>query len=352
MIARLPRKMRAVAFDRCGGPETLAMREMPVPVPGRGEVLVRVATCALNHMDLWVRQGIPGAPLVLPHIGGSDVAGTVVALGDAVASVQVGAEVVSAPGLSCGACPACRRGDEPSCPDYRIHGFQTQGGYAEYTVLPEWNVLPRPAGLDPAQAAAVPLVFLTAYHMLFTRGRLSGPRRVLVTGASGGIGTAAVQLAAAAGAEVIALTGSAWKAERLVSLGAARVVRTDAGDWPDEIRRATSHAGVDIVADNVGGSILRDAIGLLAPGGIAVTCGVTSGSEVSLPLRSFYRSQATLLGSFMGSRWELLEALRWIGAGKVRPVVGAMFPLEKTADAQRAMEAREHFGKIVLTVGS
>lgn len=340
--------MKAIVFRRHGGPEALEAAELPDPQPGPGDVRIALRAAALNHLDIWVRIGL-GATIPMPHVGGSDGAGVVDAVGPDVTSVSPGDAVMIAPGLSCGECPECLAGRESRCPSFRIHGFQTQGTYATHTVVPARNCLPVPPGMPFPEAASIPLVFLTAYHMLFTRGGLRPGETVFVPGAAGGVGIAAVQLAAAAGARVVAAAGGAEKTALARKLGAWEALDSSANkNIGDEVRHVTGGRGPDLVVDHIGGDFTPAAAAMCARGGRVVCCGATAGKQFAMPMRSLYVPEVSILGAYMGSRWELVEALRLVAHGKARPVVDRTFPLAQAADAQRRMDERRNLGKIVL----
>lgn len=339
--------MKASSFREHGGPEKLVYGDLPDPVPGPGEVLIRVKACALNHLDIWVREG-RGIPIPMPHVSGSDVAGEVAAVGPGVTGVKAGAPALVAPGLSCGTCTACRSGRDSECDAFKILGFQVQGGYAELVVVPAANVLPFPAGLSPEEAAAVPLVFLTAYHMLFTRAGLRAGETVLVQAAGSGVGSAAVQLARVAGARVIVTAGDDAKLAKARELGADAGINYRTADFPAETLRLTGGRGADVVFEHVGGDNLVKSLAATAKGGRVVTCGATAGGQVPIDLKSFYYRQVALFGSLMGARWELLEVLKLLDRKLIRPVMDSVFPLAKAGEAQQRMLDRKNMGKIVL----
>ncbi len=342
--------MRAVVYTAHGGPEVIAARSMPRPDPGPGQVLVRVRAVALNHLDLWVRRGLPRLRVTFPHIPGSDVAGVVDALGPGVRLLEAGAEVVVSPGLSCGVCAECVRGADNLCAQYAILGEHTAGGYAEYVAVPEANVLPKPPGLSFEEAAAIPLVFLTAWNMLVELARLRFGESVLVWGAGSGVGVAAIQIARLFAARVIAVAGASWKLERAKALGADEVINHREQDVEDAVRRLTGRRGVDVVFDHVGAATWQTSIRALARGGRLVTCGATSGAEAATDIRYIYGRRLSILGAWMGAKHHLREVLRLVELGRLRPVVHEIFPLADAARAQGVMERSEHFGKLVLTV--
>lgn len=341
--------MRAVVVREHGGPEALRLEERPVPEPGPGQVRVRVAAVALNHLDVWVRRGVPGHPFPLPLVPGCDIAGTLDALGPgAAAAAKPGDPVLVAPGVSCGTCGECARGDDHLCRRYGILGETCDGGCAEYAVVPAANLLPFPKGLRPEQAAALPLVFLTAWHMLVVRARVRAGEDVLVHAAGSGVSSAAIQIAKVHGARVIATVGSAAKVEKARALGADEVVNYREADFAAEVRRFTGKRGADVIVDHVGPDTWEGNIRSLAKGGRLVLCGSTSGFEVRTDTRFLFFKSLSILGSTMGSRGELFEVLRLVEAGRLRPVVDAVLPLAQVAEGHRRLEAREVFGKIVL----
>jgi NADPH:quinone reductase-like Zn-dependent oxidoreductase len=340
--------MKAVVIPRHGGPEVLEYREVPDPEIGSNEVLVRVRACALNHLDLWVRRGLPGVEIPLPHIPGSDIAGEVVQVGRDVRQVRVGDDVVLAPGISCGHCQACLSGFDNRCREYTLLGYLVDGGCAELVRVPGVNVLPKPENLTFEQAAAVPLVFLTAWHMLVTRARLAPGEDVLVIAAGSGVGSAAVQIARLMGARVFATVGSEAKKQKALELGAEVVLDHHRQDIVAEIRRLTGRRGVDVVFEHVGEATWERSLACLAVGGRLVTCGATTGPHVSIDVRRVFSRNQTILGSYMGSKAELYSVLKLVSEGRLRPVIDTVLPLEQCTIAHIRMERSEHFGKIVL----
>jgi len=340
--------MRAVRFHEHGGLEVLKYEEAPEPKIEANEVLVKVKACALNHLDLWLRQGVSDWNLPLPHILGSDISGEVAEVGSDVKGVKAGERVLLCPGISCGKCEMCFRGLDSACRSYTLFGVFVDGGYAEYVKSPEVNVIPIPADLSFDEAAAVPLVFLTAWHMLFTRAQLKAGEDVLVIGAGSGVGSAAIQIAKSVGARVIAAAGADWKLEKARALGADEVINHSRQAIAEEVRRWTGKRGVDVIVEHVGAAVWEACFNSLATYGRLVTCGVTSGGEVKLNVQGLFGRQRTILGSFMGGKAELLEALKLIGQRKLSAVIDSDFPLQEAAPAQRKMESREFFGKILL----
>ncbi len=340
--------MKAVRFHQHGGPEVLKYEDSPDPKIQANEVLVRVKACALNHLDIWLRGGRTSWKLVMPHIIGSDIAGEVAELGSLVKHMTAGDRVLLCPGISCGRCDACARGLDSACRDYTLFGVMVDGGYAEYVRSPASNVISIPGDLSFDEAAAVPLVFLTAWHMLFTRAQLKPGEDVLVIGAGSGVGSAAVQIAKLFRTRVIAVAGADWKLEKARALGADFTINHAKQNIAEEVRRITDKRGVDVVFEHVGAPVWEACFESLATYGRLVTCGTTGGEEVKLNMRLLYGRQRTLLGSFMGGKWELLEALKFLGRRELKPVIDSAFPLKDAAAAQRKMESREFFGKILL----
>jgi NADPH:quinone reductase-like Zn-dependent oxidoreductase len=340
--------MKAVVFERFGGPEVLELREVPDPRPRADEVLVEVKACGINHLDLWVRAGLRGLDLEMPHILGNDVVGVALDVGPTVRQVKPGDRVLVCPTLSCGVCPQCHAGDDNLCRQYDVLGRRRNGGYAERVAVPGSNCLPYPDDLAWSDAAAVPLVFLTAWHMLVGRAALRPGEDCLVIGGGGGVGSAAVQIARLLGARVIATAGSAGKLERLRALGAHEVLNHATEDLAARVRELTAKKGVEVVFEHVGGAVFEQVVGALARNGRLVTCGATAGGKVSLDLNLLFGRHLALLGSWMGRRAELVEVLRFIGDGRLRPVVDSVVPLAEARRAHERIEAREHFGKVVL----
>lgn len=342
--------MKAIRFHRHGGPEVLQYEDAPDPVPSADEALVKVKACALNHLDVWARNGLPSVEIPLPHISGSDVAGVVEWVPGEEKEFQRGDEVVMNPGVGCGKCDKCLLGLDNQCRYYSIIGYGVDGGYAELVKIPRTNLVRKPEGMNFEEAASYPLVFLTAYHMLVTKARVQAGETVLVLAASSGVGSAAVQVAKAFGAEVIATVGSQEKADKAKSLGADHVVDHYRQNVLDEVRRITGKGGVDVVVEHVGKSTWEGSVKALAKGGRLVLCGATTGAEVVTDLRYVYNRELTVYGSFMASKGELLKVTKLFASHRLKPVVDSVFPLERAAEAQKRMEGSGHFGKIVLNV--
>ncbi len=339
--------MKGLQIREHGPPETLRVVDIPDPVPRAGEVLVRVKACALNHLDTWVRRGVPGHRFPLPLVPGSDVAG-VIESGEA-PGFGPGDEVVVAPFTTCGRCESCLRGNEVACRDYRILGESRDGGCAELVAVPHASLFRKPRSLSFPEAASVLLAPLTAYHMVVTRAGVRPGESVLVTAAAGGVGTAAVQIARAVGARVVGVVGSAAKRDAVLTLGASDVVVYPPGEDPvHAIKAAIGKVVFDVVVDSVGGPFFEAGIRLLRPFGRLVTCGATASGTATLDLRRLFFLSLSVLGSTMGSRHELLEVLRMVESGAFRPVVHAVLPLAQAAEAHRILEDRRVVGKVVL----
>jgi NADPH:quinone reductase-like Zn-dependent oxidoreductase len=338
--------VKAVRFYAHGGTDVLRYEEAPDPDIGPGDVLVRVRACALNHLDLWNRRGVVKLPL--PHISGADIAGEVVASADK--ELSPGRRVMLQPGLSCGRCEACLEGRDNECPRYDVIGSQSDGGYAEFVRVPMQNVVAIPDAIGFVDAAAFPLTFLTAWHMLVTRAKLRPGEDVLVLGAGSGVGQAAIQIAWLHGARVFATAGTDEKMARAREIGAYEVINHHTQDLPGEIRRLTKGRGVDVVIEHVGEATWDRSLKCLARAGRLVTCGATTGHKAAIDLRFLFARQYSLMGSYMGTKGEMLRAAQFLFAGQLRPVVDRTFPLADAAAAQDYLERSQQFGKVVLEV--
>ncbi|MBZ5527946.1 MAG: zinc-binding dehydrogenase [Acidobacteriia bacterium] len=342
--------MKAIVMREHGGPEVLKYMDAADPVARAGEIVVRVRACALNHLDLWVRRGLPGLAFPMPHIPGSDIAGEIASVGEGVKSVKPGQKVLLAPGVTCGKCLACLSGNDNKCREFTNLGYMIDGGCAEFVRCPEVNCLPYPENLSFEQAAAVPLVFQTAWHMLVARAQLQPGEQVLVLGAGSGVGSAAIQIAKFFGARVIATAGTDEKLARAKELGADEVINHHTQKIAAEVRRLTAKRGVDVVFEHVGTATWEDSFNSLAVGGRLVTCGSTTGFDAKVDLRFLFAKQLSLLGSYMGTKTELHTVLKLVAQGRLKPVVDKVMPLAECSAAHAYLEAGKQFGKVVLSV--
>jgi NADPH2:quinone reductase len=342
--------MKAVYFKEHGGPEVLRFGEFDEPTAGPGDVLIDVRAASLNHLDLFVRRGLPGIEIPLPHIPGCDASGVVAGIGEGVGNVSPGDRVLINPTMSCGRCEWCVRGDASMCRSFYVFGEHVNGACCERIVVPAVNAIKIPDKMTFEEAAAVPLVFVTSWRMLVTRGRLRPAEDVLILGAAAGVGTACIQIAKAAGARVFAAAGTDEKLELCRKLGADVLINYNEEDFPKRVRRETAGRGVDVCVDYVGKDTWVKSLKCLATGGRLLTCGATTGYDPATDLRHVFFRQLEVIGSTMGSRNELLAPLKLIFEGKMRPVIGRVFDLAGTADAHRLMENRELLGKAVIRV--
>jgi len=340
--------MKAVIFDQHGGPEVLKLAEVADPSIKADEVLIEVRACALNHLDVWVRGGLPGIKIPLPHILGNDIAGVVNKVGELVTWAHPGDEVMIQPGVSCGHCVECLAGRDNMCDDYDILGYRRDGGYAELVAVPGVNLIPKPQNLSWPEAAALPLVTLTAWHMLVSQARLQAGEDVLIHAAGSGVGSVGIQIAKLFGARVIATASSEEKLAKARELGADETVDYTRDDWPKEVKRLTNRRGVDVVFEHTGEATWPGSLVSLKKAGRLVTCGATSGFDARTDLRQVFYRHLTILGSMMGSKAELLAAMKFIESGKIRAVVDRTLPLAEARKAHELMEDRAQFGKLVL----
>ncbi len=332
--------MKAVIFREHGGADKLEYADVPDPKPSADEVLVRVRACALNHLDIWIREAA-GFPIEMPHILGNDIAGEV-----------DGQRVIISPGVTDGVIDEyTSSGWDSMSPSFDIMGRKRQGGYAEFTKAHRSDVIPVSDKLSFEEWAAIPLVTLTAWHMLVTRAQLKAGESVLVHAAGSGIGAMAIQVAKLCGAApVITTVGSDEKVPKAKALGADAVINYRTHDFANEVNKLTGNRGVNVIFEHIGPETWPKNFKCLAKLGRMVTCGATSGPSAAVDIRPFYARQHTILGSFMGGRAELLQVIRLVEAGKLRPIVDRVFPLKEAAAAHRHMESRKFFGKIVLKV--
>lgn len=341
-------KMRAILFEEHGGLHKLKYNYAEKPVPGPHEVLIKVKACALNHLDLWILRGMQTAKIPLPHIMGCDVSGEVAALGSKVKGLALHKPALIAPGISCGKCEYCKDNWDSLCPEYKVLGLQVNGGYAEYVKVPAANVLPLPPGLDFEEAASIPLVSLTAWHMLVTRAQIKKKETVLIHAAGSGLGSVAIQIAKYWETRVITTVGSDEKIKKAKALGADEVINYRKKDFAAEIKRITHGRGVDVVLEHIGPETFPQSLQALAKKGRLVTCGVTSGPTTPLDIRFIFARQLSISGGYLGSLKELKEVVRLFKHKRLKPVVDKVFPLREAPKALERMINRQNFGKIIL----
>jgi NADPH:quinone reductase-like Zn-dependent oxidoreductase len=342
--------MNVARIYQHGGPEVLVYEQAPDPSIRVDQILLRVRACALNHLDLFVRAGIAGMEFSMPHVLGSDIAGEVVQVGELCDRIRPGQRVLLSPGVSCRQCPQCFAGRDNYCRRFTLFGYGVDGGNAELMAVPEYTAVPIPDELSFEEAAAAPLVFLTAWHMLFARGHLEPGEDVLVLAASSGVGSAAIQLAKLFHCRVIATAGGKAKLAKAKELGADEVIDHYKQDIAGEVRRLTGRRGVDLVFEHVGAATWSKSLQSLGPAGRLVTCGATTGHDVRVDLRFLFSRNQSLLGSFVGSLAELHQVLRFVFRRQVRPVIDSVYPLSEIRAAHEHLERKEQFGKVVLTV--
>lgn len=346
--------MKAVLFREYGGPDVLEYTDVDVPSVGPNEVLIRTRATSANFNDIWARRGYP-VKQPLPHISGSDAAGIVEAVGAEVRTVKAGDEVVVHPGQSCGVCAACARGESQFCRQFKIWGFDSgplDGGHAEFVKVRESQVVRKPAGLSWAEAASLPLALETAWRMLVTRARVTAGQSVLIWGATGGLGSLAIQIVRLLGGSPVAVVSTGRKAEAAVRLGAEHVIVRTKQDVLAEVKRITQKQGVDVVFEHTGESTWPTSVQALRRGGSLVVCGATSGFNGLTDIRFLWNKQQSYLGSHLGTRAELEDALRFVAAGSIRPVVHDVLPLSEVAKGQSMQENAEIIGKLVYEVES
>jgi NADPH:quinone reductase-like Zn-dependent oxidoreductase len=340
--------MKAIRYHRHGGPEVLQLDEVPEPAIQEGQALLEVKAIGVNHLDIWLRKGLPGIKVGLPRIPGADAAGVVREIRGA-CDLRPGDRALLNPGLTCGRCEFCAGGTGSLCLSYAIFGEHTDGSYAEVIAVPARNLLKMPDRIPFDEGAAAPLAFLTAWRMLMVRARLRASDDVLIVSAGAGVGTVCVQLAKLAGCRVFATAGGEAKCARLRELGADHVIDHSAADFSREVRRLTDKRGVDVVVDYTGKETWSKSILSLRRGGRLVTCGATSGHDPVEDLRHIFYRQLEILGSTMGSDKDFRDAMKLFFEGKLRPAIDRTLPLSAAEEAHRAIEARQVFGKVVLT---
>ncbi len=345
--------MKAVVFSEQGSSEVLHYTEVPKPAPDSHEVLIKVEACAVNYLDLHARRNRPEVKAKLrrgdtPHILGSDIAGTITEIGDAARGVAVGAQVVIVPYIPCGICSDCQQDAANLCDTQKIIGFQTNGGYAEYVKVPAQNAIQIPAALSFVNAAAMPIAYLTAWHMLMTRAQLRPEDDVLILGVGGGVGSAGLQIAKLTGARIFATASSNAKTERAQQMGADIAINYNNTDFSEAVLDATNGRGVDVVLEHIGATTWEQSIASLAKNGRLVSCGVTTGNIGTINIRKLYQKQLTLMGSALGTVAELRTLIHLAGQGKLKPIVDQALPLHAARKAHLLLENRQNFGKVCL----
>ncbi|MCH8086405.1 MAG: zinc-binding dehydrogenase [Chloroflexi bacterium] len=343
--------MKAIVFEEHGDVGKLQYKDVPEPKIGPNEALIKIKAAGCNYNDIWARKGLPGMEIIMPHVSGSDAAGEVVEVGSEVKSVKVGDEVMVHPGISCRTCEACTSGQEFFCRQYRIWGFQTgplDGADAEYGRLPEVNLIPKPSQISFEEAATLPLTLMTVWRMLVSRARIQAGDYVLIWGGAGGLGSMAIQVCNLFGARGIAVVGSDKKAKYAKDLGAFETINRNSQSVRDEVKRITNRAGVDIVFEHTGEATWKDSIAALKRGGTLVTCGATSGFIGQTDIRFLWNKQMNFYGSHMGSKGELLQAMKFVHSGQIKPLMSEAFALKDASKAQKLMEDGEVMGKLAL----
>jgi NADPH:quinone reductase-like Zn-dependent oxidoreductase len=343
--------MRAVIFNQHGGPEVLQHTVVPDPKPGPADVLIEVKATSINHIDVFLRRGMPGVKVPMPKIVGSDASGIIREVGSDVAGLKVGQRVTINPGIGCGHCEFCAAGFGSQCVSYSMVGETRDGAYAELIAVPAHIVLPIPESLSFDEAAAAPLVFLTAWSMMVGKGRIRPGEDVLILGAGAGVGTAAIQIAKMVGCRVFAAASSDEKLERAKGLGADCLINYARDEFDRKIRDLTNKRGVDMVVDYIGADTWVRSLRSARRGGRVVTCGATTGFAPQTDLRQIFFRQVQVLGSTMGSHAEFLDVMKCLFRGQLRPVIDRILPLSEARQGHERIEQRAVFGKIVLRPG-
>ena len=342
--------MKALAFNEFGGPEKLRLQDVPDPKAAPGEVVVRVRACALNHLDIFVREGIPALKTPLPFWTGCDIAGDVAKVGPDVTGLRVGDRVCVNPNLTCGRCEFCIQGEDSLCVRYGIVGEHLPGGLAELLAVSAENVLPLPAHVSYEHAASFILTNMTAWRMVVTQARVRPGEDVLILGVGGGVSSSAVQIAKLCGARVLVTSSSDAKLERARQLGADVSINYSKEDWESAVYEKTAKRGVDVVLENVGAQTWKQSLRSLRKGGRLVTCGATTGPIAETDIRIVFWKQIHIIGSTMANRREFNDVMRLFFAGRLKAIVDEIVPLKDGAAAQRRLGEGRQFGKIVLTV--
>lgn len=341
--------MKAVAITKNGGIDVLKLTDLPTPKPKANEVLIKIHACALNHLDIWVREGLR-QNLKFPHVLGSDISGEIADTGELIADLKIGEKVLINPGLSCGNCQACLSGQDNFCRHYNIIGALQNGGYAEYISVPRENILPYPDGLSWSDAAAIPLTFLTAWNMLVNKAKIQPGETVLILAAGSGVGAVALQIAKLFGCTVIATASTEKKLKHAESLGADHLINYEKTDFSKEVKKITNNIGADVVFEHVGKATWEKSILSTRTGGRIVTCGATTGGDAITDIKHLFFRQIQILGNMMGPKGDLFKILDFINKKKLKPIVDKVLPLAEAKEAHRMMEGREQFGKIVLSI--
>ncbi len=340
--------MKAVQLIANGTPGKFELRDLPDPKPAADEVVVQVQSCGLNHLDLWLEQGALPIPVLLPRTPGGEASGRIVDVGAAVKDWKRGDEVAAQSNLFCGECEFCVRGDDSMCLRGQLLGVQRDGGFAEKMVVPARSLVRLPTGVDFDTSAALTLAGSTAMHMLTNRTQVKPGDWVLVIGASSGVGSAAIQIAKALGGRVISTGSSEAKRDLAKRLGAEFVVDSTDPAWPTQVRAITEKHGADIVVEHVGGEVLQKVFDCLARGGTVVTCGATAGKDVMMNLWPFFVKQQRLVGSYGRNRADIITTLEWAAAGRLKPVIDSIYPLDQTAEAFAHLRSRKALGKVLI----
>ena len=340
--------MKAVQLIAHGTPGKFELRDLPEPTPAADEAVVQVQSCGLNHLDLWLEAGALPIPVPLPRTPGGEISGRILDVGAAVTDWRRGDEVAVQSNLFCGECEFCRRGDESLCLRGQLLGVQRDGGIAEKVTVPARALLRLPAGMDFDTSAALTLAGSTAMHMLTNRAEVHPGDWILVMGASSGVGSAAIQIARELGGRVISTGSSAAKRDLAMRLGAEFAVDSTDPEWPAEVRRITGKRGVDLAVEHIGGEVLQKVFDCLARGGTVVTCGATAGREVTMNLWPFFVKQQRLIGSYGRNLADIRATLEWAAAGRLKPVIDSIYPLERTSEAFAHLHSRKALGKILI----
>jgi NADPH:quinone reductase-like Zn-dependent oxidoreductase len=340
--------MKAVVFEQHGGPEVLKYKDVPDPKPQRGEVLIEVKATSINHIDVFLRRGMPGIKVPMPKIVGSDAAGIIRELGPDVSGLTAGQRVTINPGISCGHCEFCAAGFGSQCLTYRMVGENTDGAYSQFVTVPAHIVLPIPESLSFEEAAAAPLVFLTAWSMMVTKGNIRSGEDTLILGAGAGVGTAAIQIAKLVGCRVFATASTNEKLDRARKLGADFLINYKTEEFDKKIRELTNRRGVDVVVDYIGADTWVQSLRSARRGGRVLTCGATTGFAPQTDLRQIFFRQLQVIGSTMGSHRDFLDVMKCIFRGQLRPVIDRVLPLAEARRGHELIEERYVFGKVVL----